>query len=65
MRLKIFCCPECARGRRFASMAALNIHLGKNHSVDYKIFLKNNKPFIKRKMARAQGAYIREVTPVN
>jgi len=46
-------------------MAALNIHLGKNHSVDYKIFLKNNKPFIKRKMARAVGAYIKEVTPMS
>ena len=65
MRLKIFCCPECARGRRFGSMAALNIHLGKNHTVDYKIFLKNNKPFIKRKNARAQGAYIKQVMPMN
>jgi hypothetical protein len=46
-------------------MAALNIHLGKNHSVDYKIFLKNNKPFIKRKNARAQGAYIAQVMPSN
>ena len=65
MRLKIFCCPECSRGRRFASMAALNIHLGKQHIVDYKIFLKNNKPFIKRKNARAQGAYIAQVMPSN
>jgi len=64
MRLKIFCCPECARGKKFATMAALNIHLGKQHMVDYKIFLKNNKPFIKRKMARAVGAYIDEVTPI-
>jgi hypothetical protein len=65
MRLKIFCCPECARGKKFATMAALNIHLGKQHMVDYKIFLKNNKPFIKRKMARAVGAYIDEVTPMS
>jgi len=65
MRLKIFCCPECVRGKRFASMAALNIHLGKNHTVDYKIFLKNNKPFIKRKNARSQGAYIAQVMPSN
>jgi len=46
-------------------MAALNIHLGKQHIVDYKLFMKNNKPFIKRKMARAQGAYIKQVTPMN
>ena len=63
MRLKIFCCPECARGRRFATLAALNIHIGKNHNVDYKIFLKNNIPFLKRKNARVQGAYIRQVVP--
>jgi len=65
MRLRIFCCPECVRGKRFATMAALNIHLGKQHIVNYKIFLKNNKPFIKRKMARAQGAYIKEVMPLS
>jgi len=65
MRLKIFCCPYCVRGKRFATIAALNIHIGKQHMVDNKIFLKNNKPFIKRKMARAQGAYIEEVTPMN
>ena len=64
MRLKIFCCPECSRGRRFASLAALNIHIGKNHSVNYKIILIANKPYIKRKSARAVGAYIKEVTPV-
>ena len=65
MRLKIFCCPECVRGRRFASLAALNIHIGKNHNVPYKIILKNNIPYIKRKAERAQGAYIKEIVPSN
>ena len=63
MRLKIFCCPECARGKRFASLGALNIHTGKNHKVDYKLILKDNKPYIKRKNARAQGAYVKQVMP--
>jgi len=63
MRLKIFCCPYCVRGKRFETIAAMNIHIGKNHTVDYKIFMKNNKPFLKRKMAKAQGVYIREITP--
>ena len=62
MKLKIFCCPEC-RFRKFATIAALNIHITKNHNLNYKIFLKNNKPYVKRKTERAQGAYIREVVP--
>jgi hypothetical protein len=66
MRLKIFVCPCCNRGRRFATIAALNIHIGKNHTnFGYKIFLKNNLPYIKRKNARAQAAYIKEVVPAH
>ncbi len=48
MKLKIFCCPEC-RYRKFASLNALNVHMGKMHTLDYKIFLKNNIPFVKSK----------------
>ena len=65
MRLKIFCCPYCVRGKRFGTIAAMNIHIGKQHIVDYKIFMKNNKPYIKRNLPRASGAYIKEVTPMN
>jgi|TARA_R110002020_G_scaffold466805_1_gene689772 hypothetical protein len=63
MKLKLFCCPWCARGRRFESIGALNIHIGKNHQVDYKIFMKNNKPFVKKKIPRVTGVYLDKVTP--
>ena len=62
MRLKIFCCPYCVRGKRFATLGAMNIHIGKNHQVEYKIILKDNKPYMK-KTTRAKGVYVTEVVP--
>ena len=62
MKLKIFACPECVRGRRFATLQAMNIHIGKNHTVDYRIILINNKPFIKRKSPRGKAKLIQQVT---
>jgi len=57
MKIKIFCCMIC-RARGFETIGALNIHMGKSHLVDYKIFLKNNKPFVKKKIPRVSGVYL-------
>ena len=46
---KIFTCPEC-KFRKFESINALNVHIGKSHIVDYKISIINNKPVFKRKI---------------
>jgi len=40
----------------------MNIHIGKNHQVEYKIILKDNKPYMK-KTTRAKGVYVTEVMP--
>jgi len=56
MRLKIFTCPEC-KFRKFESLNALNVHIGKSHSVNYRISIINNKPVIKMK-ARGSFQYI-------
>ena len=48
MKLKIFTCPEC-RGRKFESINALNVHIGKSHTVDYKVVIRNNQIFTKKK----------------
>lgn len=65
-KFKIFVCPECQRGRKFATLHALNIHIGKNHSVNYRIMLIDNKPFIKRKENfRGKPQLIKNVTPPN
>ena len=56
MRLKIFTCPEC-KFRKFESLNALNVHIGKSHVVDYKISIINNKPAFKKK-TRGKFSYI-------
>ena len=48
MKKKILNCPEC-RCKKFASIYGLNVHLGKNHSVDYKITIQNNRLVIRNK----------------
>jgi len=48
MKIKIFTCPEC-RYRKFESLSALNIHMGKAHTVSYKIIMKNNQPYVMQK----------------
>ena len=48
MRLKIFTCPEC-KFRKFESINALNVHIGKSHMVNYRIQIINNKPVFKSK----------------
>jgi len=58
MKYKIFTCPEC-KFRKFESLIALNVHIGKSHVVDYKISFVNNKPVIKKK-ARAKFSYIKK-----
>jgi len=55
MKLKIFTCPEC-KFRKFESINALNVHIGKSHSVNYKISIVNNKPVVKLK-TRASVQY--------
>jgi hypothetical protein len=50
------------RARGFETIGALNIHMGKSHLVDYKIFLKNNKPFVKKKIPRVSGVYLDKST---
>ena len=46
---KIFTCPEC-KFRKFETLNALNVHIGKSHTVDYKISIVNNKPVFKKKL---------------
>ena len=46
--MKIFTCPEC-KFRKFESINALNVHIGKSHSVNYRISIINNKPVVKLK----------------
>jgi len=58
LKLKIFTCPEC-KFRKFESINALNVHIGKSHTVDYKISIVNNKPVIKKK-TRASVQYIKK-----
>ena len=58
MKLKIFTCPEC-KFRKFESINALNVHIGKSHSVNYKISMVNNKPVMKIK-TRASVQYIKK-----
>ena len=48
MRMKIFTCPEC-KFRKFESINALNVHIGKSHTVDYKVVIRNNQIFTKKK----------------
>ncbi len=48
MKLKIFTCPEC-KFRKFESVNALNVHMAKSHTLNYKIIMVNNKPYIKLK----------------
>ena len=58
MRMKIFTCPEC-KFRTFESINALNVHIGKSHSVNYRISIINNKPVVKLK-TRGAVQYIKE-----
>ena len=48
MKLKIFTCPEC-KFRKFESIAALNVHIGKSHTINYRIVMIKNKPYKKLK----------------
>ena len=59
MRLKIFTCPEC-KFRKFESINALNVHIGKSHVVDYKISIINNKPAFKKKTRGKAVQYIKK-----
>jgi len=45
---KWFTCAEC-KFRKFETINALNVHLGKSHTVDYKVVIRNNKIFTKKK----------------
>ena len=58
MRMKIFTCPEC-KFRKFESINALNVHIGKSHSVNYRISIINNKPVVKLK-TRGTIQYIKK-----
>ena len=56
---KIFSCPEC-RCKKFESISGLNVHLGKNHSVSYKIAIEHNRVVIRNKV-KVQISYINPV----
>jgi len=58
MKMKIFTCPEC-KFRKFESINALNVHIGKSHSVNYRISIINNKPVVKLK-TRGTIQYIKK-----
>ena len=55
---KIFTCPEC-KFRKFETLNALNVHIGKSHIVDYNISIVNNKVVYKKK-TRASDQYIKK-----
>ncbi len=57
MKQKWFTCAEC-KFRKFETINALNVHLGKAHTVDYKVVIKNNQIFTKKKK-RASVDYIK------
>ena len=48
MKQKWFTCAEC-KFRKFESLNALNVHIGKSHTVDYKVVIRNNQIFTKKK----------------
>ena len=48
MKRKCWTCPEC-KFRKFESLNALNVHMGKSHSVNYKISIIKNKVVFKTK----------------
>jgi len=56
--MKIFTCPEC-KFKKFESIAALNVHIGKSHLVNYKISIVNNKP-VKKIKTRATVQYLKK-----
>jgi len=58
MKRKVWTCPEC-KFRKFESLIALNVHMGKCHTVDYKISIVNNKVVFKTK-TRATVQYIKK-----
>ena len=58
MKRKCWTCPEC-KFRKFETLNALNVHIGKSHVVDYKISIINNKPAFKKK-TRASVQYIKK-----
>jgi hypothetical protein len=63
MKLKIFTCPEC-KFKKFESINALNVHIGKSHSVNYKISIVNNKPVRKLK-TRATVQYVSKINELS
>jgi hypothetical protein len=48
MKFKWFTCAEC-KFRKFETINALNVHIGKSHTVDYKVVIRNNQIFTKKK----------------
>ena len=48
MKFKRFTCAEC-KFRKFETINALNVHIGKSHTVDYKVVIRNNQIFTKKK----------------
>ena len=58
MKMKIFTCPEC-KFRKFESVNALNVHMAKSHTLNYKIVMVENKPYRKLKI-RGSVDYIKK-----
>jgi hypothetical protein len=54
---KVWTCPEC-RFRKFETLNAVNVHMGKSHIVDYKISIVNNKVVFKKK-TRTSVRYVK------
>jgi len=52
-------CAEC-KFRKFETVNALNVHLGKSHTVDFKVVIRNNKIFTKKKN-RASIVYVEKI----
>ena len=60
MKIKIFTCPEC-RYRKFETLGNLNVHIGKSHTIDYKIIgIKNGRPQIKKNAPRVSVEYVKK-----
>jgi|8_EtaG_2_1085327.scaffolds.fasta_scaffold19383_4 hypothetical protein len=64
MTLRIFACPEC-RCKKFVSINALNVHLSRSHTLNYKVVLNaKGKGFKKRKRTKTTRAKLVMLTPI-
>jgi hypothetical protein len=64
MTLRIFACPEC-KCRKFETVIGLNTHLGKSHTVNYRIAIKNGKAYKVSKLRQRVKPIVVKVSHVH